>query len=55
MGAENVAGYLAEGVSGWIHHGFELAYVPQVTVQEFVELREKEPDRTAVLGVNREN
>ncbi len=51
VGVENVAGYLAEGVSGWIKHGFELAYIPQVTVQEFVELREQEPDRIAVLDV----
>jgi glyoxylase-like metal-dependent hydrolase (beta-lactamase superfamily II)/rhodanese-related sulfurtransferase len=51
VGVENVAGYLAEGVSGWTSHGLELAYIPQVTVQEFAELREQEPDRIAVLDV----
>jgi glyoxylase-like metal-dependent hydrolase (beta-lactamase superfamily II)/rhodanese-related sulfurtransferase len=51
VGVENVAGYLAEGVAGWITYGFELEYIPQVTVQEFAELREQEPDRIAVLDV----
>jgi len=51
VGLENVAGYLAEGVTGWIQNGFELEYIPQITVQEFAELREQEPDRVAVLDV----
>ena len=51
VGLENVAGYLAEGVAGWIKNGFELEYIPQITVQEFAELREQEPDRIAVLDV----
>ncbi len=51
VGLENVAGYLADGVSGWIKSGFELEYIPQITVQEFVELREQEPDKIAVLDV----
>jgi glyoxylase-like metal-dependent hydrolase (beta-lactamase superfamily II)/rhodanese-related sulfurtransferase len=51
VGVENVAGYLAEGIAGWIKHGFQLEFIPQVTVQEFVELREQEPDRIAVLDV----
>ena len=51
VGLENVAGYLAEGVTGWIQNGFELEYIPQITVQEFAELREQEPDRIAVLDV----
>ena len=51
VGLENVAGYLAEGVTGWIKNGFELEYIPQVTVQEFAELRAQEPDRIAVLDV----
>jgi glyoxylase-like metal-dependent hydrolase (beta-lactamase superfamily II)/rhodanese-related sulfurtransferase len=51
VGVENVAGYLADGVAGWIKSGFELEYIPQVTVQELVELREREPDRIAVLDV----
>ena len=51
VGIENVAGYLADGVAGWIHNGFELDYIPQITVQDFVELRNQEPDQIAVLDV----
>jgi hydroxyacylglutathione hydrolase len=51
VGVENVAGYLADGVAGWIKSGFELDYIPQITVQDFVELRNEEPDRIAVLDV----
>ncbi len=51
VGIENVAGYLADGVAGWIKSGFELEYIPQVTVQDFVELREQESDRISMLDV----
>jgi hydroxyacylglutathione hydrolase len=51
VGVENVAGYLADGVAGWIENGFELDYIPQITVQEFLELREQEPGGVAVLDV----
>jgi hydroxyacylglutathione hydrolase len=51
VGIENVVGYLADGVAGWIRSGFELDYIPQLTVQDFVELRKQEPDRVAVLDV----
>jgi len=51
VGVENIAGYLADGVAGWIKNGLELDYIPQITVQDFVELREQEPDRIAVLDV----
>jgi hydroxyacylglutathione hydrolase len=51
VGIENVIGYLADGVLGWIENGFELDYIPQISVQYFVELRNKEPDRIAVLDV----
>lgn len=51
VGIENIAGYLADGIAGWIHNGFELDYIPQITVQDFVELRNHEPDRIAVLDV----
>lgn len=51
VGIENVVGYLADGVAGWIHSGFELDYIPQITVQEFVELREQDPNGVAVLDV----
>jgi len=51
VGVENVAGYLAEGVSGWVESGFELEQIPQFTVQDFFKLREQETDRIAVLDV----
>src|SRR5579863_9200541 len=51
VGIENVAGYLADGIAGWIHSGFELDYIPQISAQEFVELRNQEPDRIALLDV----
>jgi glyoxylase-like metal-dependent hydrolase (beta-lactamase superfamily II)/rhodanese-related sulfurtransferase len=51
VGVENVAGYLADGIAGWIKGGFELEYIPQITVQDFVELRDQEPQRIAVLDV----
>jgi len=51
VGVERVAGYLADGVAGWIKNGFELNYISQITAQEFVELQEQEPDRIAGLDV----
>jgi rhodanese-related sulfurtransferase len=51
VGIENVTGYLADGVAGWIQNGFELDYIPQITVQDFVELRHQELERIAVLDV----
>jgi glyoxylase-like metal-dependent hydrolase (beta-lactamase superfamily II)/rhodanese-related sulfurtransferase len=51
VGVENLAGYLADGVAGWIKNGFELDYIPQITVGDFVELRNQDPDRIAVLDV----
>src|SRR5207245_6846258 len=51
VGIENVQAYLEDGISGWIAGGFELDYIPQISVQEFAELREKEKDHIAVLDV----
>jgi glyoxylase-like metal-dependent hydrolase (beta-lactamase superfamily II)/rhodanese-related sulfurtransferase len=51
VGIENVVGYLADGVLGWIQNGFELDYIPHITAQDFVELRKQEPDHIAVLDV----
>ena len=52
VGVENVAGYLADGVVGWIKSGYELDYIPQISAQELVELREQEgPGRIALLDV----
>jgi rhodanese-related sulfurtransferase len=43
VGIEHVEGYLDGGVAGWIKGGHELDYIPQISVQEFDELRAKEP------------
>src|SRR5207249_2615330 len=51
VGIENVQAYLEDGISGWIAGGYELDYIPQISVQEFAELREKEKDHIAVLDV----
>lgn len=42
VGVENVAGYLKDGVLGWIREGRELEYIPQISVEEFEELRARE-------------
>ena len=51
VGIENVKAYLEDGIAGWLAGGYELDYIPQVTVQEFLELRDKEKDHVAVLDV----
>lgn len=51
VGLESVAGYLADGVAGWVKSGYALDSIPQITVQDFAELRSREPDRVAVLDV----
>jgi hydroxyacylglutathione hydrolase len=45
VGVENVAGYVKDGVIGWTHDGKELEYIPQLSAQEFQELRAKETVR----------
>ena len=51
VGIENVQAYLEDGIAGWIRGGYELDYIPQISVQEFVELREAEGDHIKVLDV----
>jgi hydroxyacylglutathione hydrolase len=51
VGVENVAGYLADGVAGWIRSGLDLEYIPQITAQDLVELQEQERGWIAVLDV----
>ena len=51
VGVENIVGYLEDGVAGWIASGFELDYIPQITVQDFAKIRAKEPERITVLDV----
>lgn len=49
VGIENVVGYLKNGVLGWIENGYELDYIPQLTVEDFAEMRKHE--QIAVLDV----
>ena len=51
VGIENVHAYLEDGIAGWIQGGYELDYIPQISVQEFSELLEQEKDHIAVLDV----
>jgi hydroxyacylglutathione hydrolase len=51
VGIENVSGYLANGVAGWVESGLELDAIPQMTVRDLAELESHDPDRVAVLDV----
>ena len=51
VGMEMVAGYLEDGVAGWIKCGYELESIPQITAQDLAELRSREPEQVAVLDV----
>ncbi len=51
VGIENVHAYLEDGIAGWISGGYELDYIPQISVQEFADLLDQEKDRIAVLDV----
>ena len=51
VGIEHVDAYLEGGITGWIQSGRELDYIPQISAQEFDELREQEKDHLAILDV----
>jgi hydroxyacylglutathione hydrolase len=51
VGIEHVDAYLDGGITGWLKGGYELDYIPQVSVQELAELEEKEHDHIAILDV----
>jgi hydroxyacylglutathione hydrolase len=51
VGIEDVRAYLDGGIIGWIEGGYELDYIPQVTVEEFDELLKHEGDHITVLDV----
>jgi len=51
VGIEHVDAYLDGGITGWLKGGYELDYIPQVSVQELAELQEKEKDHLAILDV----
>ena len=51
VGIENGRAYLEDGITGWISGGYELDYIPQISVQEFSDLLGKEKDHIAILDV----
>ncbi len=51
VGVENLAGYIDDGVTGWILNGYQLEYIPQISPKEAAELMENERDGVAVLDV----
>jgi glyoxylase-like metal-dependent hydrolase (beta-lactamase superfamily II)/rhodanese-related sulfurtransferase len=51
VGIENVAGYLQDGIAGWVASGYDTANIPQITVQNLAQLLETERDQTTVLDV----
>src|SRR6266849_8896369 len=51
VGIEDVQAYLEDGITGWIQGGYELDYIPQISVQEFERLMKEEKDHIAVLDV----
>jgi hydroxyacylglutathione hydrolase len=53
VGSENVKGYLAGGVDEWQRSGFELAIVPQISVDELSSLILEQPP-LQILDVRRE-
>lgn len=51
VGLEKVAGYLEEGVTGWVKAGYELESIPQLTVRDLATLCSEEPGEITVLDV----
>jgi len=51
VGIENVHAFLEDGIAGWVAGGYELDYIPQISVQEFAELLEQDKDYVGVLDV----
>ncbi len=51
VGIEDVHAYLEDGIAGWIHGGYELDYIPHITVEEFQELKAQEGDSVVLLDV----
>lgn len=51
VGMEKFAGYLEDGVAGWVKGGLELESIPQITAQGLAELRKQDAGGVAVLDV----
>jgi glyoxylase-like metal-dependent hydrolase (beta-lactamase superfamily II) len=51
VGIENVIGYLAGGITGWIRGGHEADYIPQLGVAELCDLLAAEPGGIQILDI----
>jgi hydroxyacylglutathione hydrolase len=51
VGMEKVAGYLEDGVAGWVNAGYQLESTPQLTVQDLAGLCAEAPEEIVVLDV----
>src|SRR5262249_32657427 len=51
VGIEKVEGYLDSGISSWIKGGFDLDYIPQLSVQDLAGILEKDSGSIGVLDV----
>jgi hydroxyacylglutathione hydrolase len=51
VGIEHVDAYLADGITGWHKAGYDLDYIPQISVQELADLEEKEKGNLTILDV----
>jgi len=51
VGMENFAGFLEDGVAGWVQGGFELESIPQITAPDLADLRHQDADGVVVLDV----
>jgi len=51
VGMESVAGYLEDGVAGWVRSGNSLDSIPQIAAKDLADLLSRDPERIAVLDV----
>ncbi len=51
VGIENISGYVADGIAGWVNSGQHAEYMPQIAVQSLAQLLSTARERTAVLDV----
>lgn len=51
VGIEDVAGYLEDGIVGWIRAGQQLEYIPQIQAEDLAEMLSKNGSETRVLDV----
>jgi glyoxylase-like metal-dependent hydrolase (beta-lactamase superfamily II)/rhodanese-related sulfurtransferase len=51
VGMESVAGYLEDGVAGWVRSGNSLDSVPQIAAKDLADMLSRESERIVVLDV----